>query len=257
MRGDSAEPGMTEQGTGHEIEPPGELVLSEPFDVRAILKRSAPRLVRDGLGPIVAFYIGWKLVGLVVGIAFATTFALVLYRRERRLGRPALIIRVATGLVLIRAVVGLISGNTTLYLGQEVVLDFLIGSTVLGSIAVGRPLAAVFAREIYPFPSEVRGSRTLHDTFRVVTLAWGVYFIARSAVRLAALLTLTTDAYLLVAALSDAPFLVALLAWSILYTARRFRRSEEWGEALAAAERRAIEGEARLTEEAAAIVPPL
>jgi hypothetical protein len=238
-------------------EPSGELVLAEPFDVRSILKRSAPRLVRDGLGPIVAFYIGWKLVGLVVGIAFATTFALVLYRRERRLGRPALVIRVATGLVLIRAVVGLVSGNTTLYLGQEVVLDFLIGTTVLGSVAIGRPLAAVFAREIYPFPSEVGGSRTLHDTFRVVTLAWGVYFIARSGVRLAALLTLSTDAYLLVAALSDAPFLVAMLAWSILYTARRFRRSEEWGQALVAAERRAVEAEARLAEEAAAIVPPL
>ena len=37
-------------------------------------------------------------------------------------------------------------------------------------------------------------------------------------------------------ALSDAPFLIALLAWSVYYTVGVFRRSEEWGALVAAAE---------------------
>jgi intracellular septation protein A len=217
------------------------LVLAEPFAVRAVLRRSAPRILRDGIGPIVAFFIGWKLIGLVAGIGFATAFAIVMYRRERRLGRPALVVRVALGLVLVRATVGLISGDAKVYLGQEVAIDALIGLTVLGSVVIGRPLGQAFAREVYPFPEALRGSDTFVRAFRTVTLVWALYFLLRSAIRLTALLTLSVDGYLLVDALSGAPFLVALLGWSILHTARTFRRSAEWGEQIVIAEAAAAE----------------
>jgi hypothetical protein len=224
-----------------ELEDRTPLELPEPLEVKSIVRRSAPRIVRDGLGPIVSFFIGWKLVGLVAGIVLATVFAVVMYRRERRHGRPALVVRVALGLVLIRATVGLISGSAKVYLGQEVAIDALLGLTVIGSVLVGRPLARAFGREVYPFPDEVRNSGTFARTFRVVTLVWGVYFLLRSAARLVALLTLSVDGYLLVDALTGAPVLVSLLAWSVFYTAGVFRRSEEWGAEIVAAEARAAE----------------
>lgn len=74
---------------------------------------------------------------------------------------------------------------------------------------------------------------------RKVTFVWGIYFLARGLVRLAALLTLSTNEYALVVGLSDAPFLIALLAWSVYYTVGVFRRSEEWGPIIAAAETQA------------------
>jgi hypothetical protein len=40
----------------------------------------------------------------------------------------------------------------------------------------------------------------------------------------------------LVAALSDAPFLVAILAWSVYHTSRSLRASPQWGPLIAAAE---------------------
>src|SRR5436190_18281650 len=95
---------------------PAELSLDSPLALRAVLRRSAPRLVRDALGPLACFFIGWKLVGVGFGIALATTFGLVMYRHERRSGRPAIVVRVALGLVLIRAVVGLVSGSARVYL---------------------------------------------------------------------------------------------------------------------------------------------
>jgi hypothetical protein len=222
--------------------PSDELVLEAPLAVRSILRRSAPRIVRDALGPLATFFVGWKLAGLVVGILCATAFALVMYRRERRRGRPAVIVRVALGLVLVRAVVGLITGDAKAYLGQDVVIDAALGLAVLGSVVIGRPLGELFAREVYPFPDPVRGSYTYRRTFHTITLAWGTYFLLRCAVRLTALILLSVDGYVLVAALSGAPFILALLAWSILYTTGRFRRSEEWGGAIAAAE--AAEAEA-------------
>ena len=77
---------------------------------------------------------------------------------------------------------------------------------------------------------------------RSITLVWGSYFLLRCAVRLVALILLSVDGYVLVAAVSGAPFIIALLAWSIVFTTRRFRGSEEWGGAIAAAE--AAEAEA-------------
>jgi intracellular septation protein A len=217
-------------GGGESIE------LSEPLDARAIVRRSAPRVLRDGLGPLVSFFIVWKLTGLVVvGIAAATAFAAAVYRHERRLGRPALIVRVAFVLVMIRAVVGLSSGSARVYLGQEAVIDAMLGITVLWSLRFRRPLAAAFAREIYPFPDELRDSPTLMRVFRIVTVVWGVYFLCRSAVRLTAVLTLSVDQYALVLALSDAPFLLALLAWSVVYSIRAVRASPELATALAPA----------------------
>jgi uncharacterized membrane protein len=216
-------------------------VLAEPIAVGSVLRTSAPRLVRDAIGPIASFYVGWKLVGLLFGIALATGFGLVMYRHERRRGRPALVVRVALGLVLLQAIVGVVSGNAKVYLGQEVVVDTLLGAMALGSVFVGRPLANAFGREVYSFPDEVRDSATYIETFRRITIAWGICFLVRAAVRLLAILTLSVDGYVLVAALTGAPVLVAMLAWSVIHTARVFRRSEEWGAELVAAETRAAE----------------
>jgi hypothetical protein len=115
------------------------------------------------------------------------------------------------------------------YLAQEIGIDILLGATVLTSLAISRPIASWVASDVYPFTPEMRASETFVEVMRTVTLVWGLYFLARAVVRLIALLTLSTDHYVLVIALSDAPFLIALLAWSIHYTSGAFRRSPQWG----------------------------
>ena len=189
-------------------------------------------MLRDALGPIASFFVAWKLFGLVAGIAAATLLAALIYRHERRAGRPAMVVRVAFALVLIRAVVGLTSGSARVYLGQEAAIDALLGITVLAFLASGRPLASFFAREIYPFPDEVRHSPEFVRVFRIISLVWGAYFLARSAVRLTAVLTLSVDGYLLVDALTGAPFLLALLAWSVTYAVRTLEAQPELTAAL-------------------------
>jgi len=216
--------------------PPAELVLPESIAIWAVVRRAGPRLVRDGFGPLAVFFLGWKLIGLTGGIAMAVVFGLSVFVHERRQGRPAMVVRLALVLVAIRAVVGLSSDSATVYLAQEVAIDTLLGCGVLASLATRRPFAAWFADEVYPLPREAQLSDTFRQTTRRVTIVWGVYFLARALVRLAALLTLSTYRYVLVAALSDAPFLIGLLAWSVYYTTSVFRRSPQWAPAIAAAE---------------------
>jgi intracellular septation protein A len=201
-----------------------------------IIRRASPRLVRDGLGPLAVFFAGWKLVGLGVGIGLAVLFGVAVLVHERRRGQPAVVVRLALVLVAIRATVGISSGSATAYLAQEVAIDTVLGCVVLASLRTARPFASWFTGEIYPLPQPIRESATFRDTIRTITLVWGIYFLIRAAVRLTALLTLSTDQYVLVAALSDAPFLVALLAWSVYHTAGVLRRSPEWGPLIAAAQ---------------------
>jgi hypothetical protein len=182
------------------------------------------------------FFAGWKLIGLGAGIGAAVVFGLTLFVYERRQGRPAAVVRLALVLVAIRATVGLTSGSATAYLATEIGIDMVLGSAVLASLASQRPFASWFAGDIYAFPQEVRDSASYRQAMRRITTVWGAYFLVRALVRLTALLTLSTNSYVLVIALTDAPCLIALLAWSVYYTVRVFRRSEEWGPIVAAAE---------------------
>lgn len=207
-----------------------------PIEPGAIIRRAGPRLVRDGFGPLATFYIGWKLIGLSAGIGLAVAFGVSVFVHERRQGRPATLVRVALAVVCLRAVVGLSSGSASVYLAQEIGIDVLLACIVLGSLVAGRPITAWIAADVYPFTAEMRDSDTFRHVMRTITLVWGAYFLARAAVRLTALLTLSTDRYVLVVALSDVPFLIALLAWSVHYTVGAFRSSEQWSALLAEAE---------------------
>jgi hypothetical protein len=216
--------------------PPAELVLPESIAIGAVVRRAGPRLVRDAFGPLAVFFAGWKLIGLTAGIGLALVFGVSVFVHERRQGRPAVVVRLALVLVAIRAVVGFTSGSATVYLAQEIAIDTLLSCVVLASLAGERPFASWFTAEIYPLPAQARESDTYRRAMRTITLVWGFYFLARALVRLTALLTLSTNRYVLVAALSDAPFLIGLLAWSVYYTTGAFRRSPQWGPMVAAAE---------------------
>jgi hypothetical protein len=209
--------------------PPGSIAIG------AVVRGAAPRLVRDAFGPLAAFFAGWKLIGLGAGIGLAALFGVLVFVHERRQGRPAMVVRLALVLVAIRATVGLSSGSATTYLAQEIGIDVLLGSAVLASLASARPFAARFAGDVLPMTDELLDSDEFCGAMRTITLVWAVYFFSRAAVRLVALLSLGTNAYALVIALTDAPFLVVLLAWSVRHTIGVFRRSPEWGPLMAAA----------------------
>jgi hypothetical protein len=215
---------------------PGESFPPESIAIGGVLRRAGPRLVRDAFGPLAIFFTGWKLIGLTAGICMAMLFGASVFVHERRQGRPATVVRLALLLVAIRAIVGFTSGSATVYLAQEIGIDTLLSCAVFASLASRRPFASWFAAEIYPFPQEVRQSDTFRQVIRIITTVWAIYFLLRALVRLTALLTLSTDRYVLVIALTDAPFLIALLAWSAYYTAGVFRRSARWAPVIAAAE---------------------
>jgi intracellular septation protein A len=193
-----------------------------------MLREAGPRLLRDALGPLAAFYLGWKLVGLAVGIVAAFSVGVLAVLAARREGRPGAIVRLVLAIVCVRAIVGLIGGSTTVYFAQDVALDTALGTAMLVSLALGKPLAALFAADVYAFSPEMQAAPAYREVFARITLAFGVFFLVRAAIRIVVLVTSSADAYVVTAAILDAPGLLAMLAWSISYSVRRFRTTPEW-----------------------------
>jgi intracellular septation protein A len=211
-----------------EVEPA--LVASATdVSVRGLMLGGGPRFARDAFGPVLAFYVGWKLVGLVVGIVAATVVSLVAFRYERKRERSGTMTRVALAFVLVQGTVGLLSNSAKVYLAQPVLLNAAFGLAFLVSALIGRPLAGVFAEEMTPFPPEVKTSRTFRRVFGRISVAWGVYMLLRSALRLFALTTSTVEDFLVVNFVTGLPLTAGLMAGSMWYGVRGFRRSAEWG----------------------------
>jgi intracellular septation protein A len=203
-----------------------------PVSTRDILLGSGPRFARDAMGPMLAFYAGWKLGGLAVGIVLSTVLAVAASVWERRHERTGLMARIGLGLAVLQAAVGLLSRSEIVYLAQPVLISGLYGVAFVVSAAIGRPLAGAMAGEMFPFPDDVRSSATFRRVFGVESLVWGAYLLGRSVLRLA-MLSGSVEAFLVINAVTGVPFTAALMGWSVWYGVRGFRRSEEWGPVIA------------------------
>jgi uncharacterized membrane protein len=187
----------------------------EPPSPMALVRAVGPRLLRDILGPPVAFYAGWKLTGNVfIGVAIATLVAVVVYLHERRQGRPGLIARVVLLFVLVQAIVGVATDSATAYLVQPALLGAINGALWLGSVAVGRPLAGTFAREVFTVDDQTRASEEYRSVFHYISVLFGVFFLSFAVVQLAVLLIVGVGAFLLTR-LVDAAGTLAMIGYAV------------------------------------------
>jgi hypothetical protein len=201
--------------------------LPEP-SFRSIFLAGAPRFARELFGPVAAFYLGWKLGGLVVGILLASAVGIALDLYERRRGRGGALALVSVAFVVVQAVVGLAADSAVVYLAQPVLVGAIWGVANIGSALVGRPLAGMFADAWYPFPPEIKASRTYRRVFGVESVVWGVYLLARSGIRMFVLAKGSIGAFAVIQFGTGVPFTIALVAWSVSYAVRAFERSDEW-----------------------------
>jgi intracellular septation protein A len=204
----------------------------EPIDTRTILRTGGPRFAANAGLPVLFFYAGWKLSGLVLGVVLATAVGIGAFLYERHKERPGMVARLALAFVIIQGVIGLAFGSAKVYLAQPVVLNLLLGLVFLVTTLRGKPFAGQFAEELYPFPPEVKESETFKRAFARVSVAWAVYFLLRSIIRLY-MLQSSVDAFVVVNVVTGFPIVVGLMSWSVWYISNFFRRSEEWGAALA------------------------
>jgi intracellular septation protein A len=199
------------------------------ISTKGILLGSGPRFARDTFGPVLAFYVGWKLGGLVVGISVSTALSLAAWLYERSKARPGVLARLTLAVVVVQALIGLAADSEVAFFAPQVLVNLAWGIAFVGSTIIGRPLTGVFASEMIDLPPEVRASDTYRRVFGRISLAWGAYMLARSGIRLAILAFIGVDAFVVSNLATGAPVMALLMTWSVWYGTRGFRRSDEWG----------------------------
>jgi hypothetical protein len=189
---------------------------------RSILGRGLPQFAAEAVLPVLVFYGAWRLLGLGAGIAAATFVSLVLAAVLIRRGRDVTLVAVGAAFVVVQAAVGLASRSTTVYLAQPVLLNALWGLGCFASIALRRPLIGVFAGAWYPFPAWFRASAVFRREFSMQSAVWGVFYLARSALRLWALLASGVGGFVVVSVLTGSPLVLVLIGWGVWHARRAF-----------------------------------
>jgi len=208
--------------------------VSEPT-FGSVLARGLPGFLRDGLLPLAAFYAGWRVSGLGAGIAASTAVSAALYVHERRAGRDGLLVRLSLLFVVVQAGAGVLSDSAAVYLATPVLANAIWGAVFLGSAAVRRPLAGALACAWYPFPRAFRETDRFKRVYGVESVVWGLYLLGRSGLRLTALRHGGVGSFVVVSVLTGFPMMLALVAWSIRYSIRRFGEEPHAAPALAEA----------------------
>jgi intracellular septation protein A len=169
---------------------------------------------------------GWSAVAalLASGVwpAAETVVLLAVRRRIDELGVIALIF------IALGAVAGLGFNSARLVLVKESVVTGLFGVLVLGSLLLPRPLMFYFGRKfatdgsaasvaywngLWRYPSFRR-------TQRVISVVWGVVFLAEAGARIALSYALSTSAMAVVSSVLPLAVVGALVAWTVSYGRR-------------------------------------
>jgi intracellular septation protein A len=193
---------------------------------RSMLGRGLPQFAGEAVAPIIVFYLVWKAYGLGPAIAASTVAYLVLVAWLMRRGRDVTLLAVGAVFVVIQALVALAAHSATVYLAQPVVLSGLWAVAYFVSAVIRRPLIGVFAGAWYPFPAWFRASDPYKREFGMQSVVWGVYCIARAALRLYVLLDSGVGGFVLISVVTGPPLFIALVAWGIWHARRTFTRLE-------------------------------
>jgi len=202
--------------------------LTDPT-VWSVLRSGLPGFLREGFLPLAAFYAGLRVSGLEAGMAAAALLSVVLYVYERAAGREGVLVRLSLAFVAVQTLVGMLSHSAVVYLATPVLANAAWGFVFLGSAAVRRPLAGALACAWYPFPREFRETAEFKRVYGVESVVWGLYLLARSALRLLTLSHGTVGNYVVVAFLTGTPTMLVLLTWSIWYAIRQLSRPSNEG----------------------------
>jgi hypothetical protein len=187
-----------------------------------LLGRGMPTFALEAVLPVLLFYGVWREAGLVPAVVTSTAAAGLVVLVQARRGMDVALAAVTCVFIVIQAAVAFAAHSATVYLAQPVVLSGLWGIAFLLSAAIDRPLIGAFARAWYPFPPEFRATARYRREFRLQSVVWGVYSLARCGLRLGILLAVGVGSFVVVSTVVGTPVIVALVFWGLWHARRAF-----------------------------------
>ena len=198
--------------------------------------RAGVEVVAEGALPFLTYLLlhrqGVSTVDAVAaGAVFPLAFLGYHFARRRRLDGLGLIvlatIGAGTGLALL-------SGSARLYLVKESFLTGSFGVFLLGSLLARRPFMFYSGRRfatdgspagLAAWDSYWLKSPTFRRSNRVMTVVWGVAFLAEAAIRIVAAYTLDTSTVVALSGVAPLAVVGLLMTWTFGYARRTTPRS--------------------------------
>lgn len=187
--------------------------------LKAVIARVAASLAIAVVVPAVLFASALLIVNVyaAVIVAFAWMVAAMCWRRTT--GRPVSWLLVLTlGIMTVKTVFTLVTGNTFVYFVQPVFADAAAATIFLGSLCTARPIVARIAPDFYPVDAALAARPRIRQLFRRLTLLWGVVLVVKGSVTLWLLVSLSTVNFVLIKS-------SAILTLTLVATAATFALS--------------------------------
>jgi intracellular septation protein A len=167
--------------------------------LRTVVVRTAASIAVACVGPALLF--AAVLVGSNVYLAIVAVLAwscgVMVWRSSTR--RPVSGVLVLTLAILaVRSAFTLATGNTFVYFVQPVLVDAAVAGAFLASLLSARPLVERMAPEFYPMTDALASRPRVRALFRRLTLMWGLVVVAKGAITLWLLQTLSTVDFVLI-----------------------------------------------------------
>jgi intracellular septation protein A len=163
-------------------------------------------LARVGISLITAVFVPalllWAMLQLfdvttAVVVALAWMSAAMGWRYATKRPVSGLLL-LSLGILTVKTVITLATGNTFIYFVQPVFADAAGATIFLGSLWTARPVIARLAPDFYPMSAAVAARPEMCALFRRLTLMWGLVILVKAGITLWLLKALSTADFVLI-----------------------------------------------------------
>ncbi len=208
-------------GEGEEAGPD----FSRPAILRAVARQGLPNLIEATVVPAILFYVLVVTVSGTAAIIAAMAWAAVavLRRVVVRQRIPSILLLGTLGLV-VRTIVGLLSGSMFAYFLQPLATTVALGIVFLGSVLIGRPLISRLAHDFCPIAPEVLLRPAVVQLFVGLTLLWAGVHLLTAATTFGMLVSMPVATFVLVKTVTSMSITAAAIALTVSWSIRIARQ---------------------------------
>ena len=195
--------------------------------LRAVARRSGPGLLEASLIPAAIFLLTKSFLGAIFAMLAVLLWgvASVTWRRHRGRKAPTLVI-VALCALLVRTLVGVLSGSTFAYFVQPVATMIAIAAVFFLSVFLGRPVVARIAHDFCPISADIAKRPAVIELFAGLTILWATAQLITAAATLTMLLSLNTTLFVVLKPFVTMGISAAAVAITITWALRTAHREE-------------------------------
>lgn len=199
--------------------------FSKPAILRAVARRGLPNLIEATVVPAILFYVLVVTVSGTAAIIGAMAWAAIAVVRRLVVHAPIPSILVLGTLgIIVRTVVGLLSGSMFAYFLQPLASTVALGALFLASALVGRPVIGRLAHDFCPIAPEVADRPAVVSLFVGLTVLWAGVHLLTAATTFGMLVSLPVSTFILVKTITSMSITVAAIVFTVTWSIRVARR---------------------------------